>query len=415
MSNTITSYINNGNWDFRIKNNTPLFIEQKVEPTNIHLYAQAILNYKSKSFSNRDIYESSTVSRILQITMGKPAASYTPHEVNKLFGQQLSNFFWFCGLLNCTKKGRSYIFSIVLKNKWLIELLSISLMSALEFQALLYEKLAQDSGFGKELTKLKNNLNNPKINIAKQELANFQNNTFYPFLEKYTDKGQKPYSADRGRVIPKFINPIAVFRRKKGRDRGGLSNHIYTLPDLNYNKLNWKDIAQGKNKGISRQQFNKANKNTAVNLSVPINYQPLITKMKQNTNNQSEHNKSEPGLHGHHIFMRSMRPEFTNYQENIILISANEHSQVHSHGTQYIDTKTTFDFLKSKLKIVTSDPVFYSIVRFKEIIMECLENEAKHLNIDLYKPNISLSKLRSEIIKLENHCLKKYPNILPHS
>ena len=103
MSNTITSYINNGNWDFRIKNNTPLFIEQKVEPTNIHLYAQAILNYKSKSFSNRDIYESSTVSRILQITMGKPAASYTPHEVNKLFGQQLSNFFWFCGLLNCTK------------------------------------------------------------------------------------------------------------------------------------------------------------------------------------------------------------------------------------------------------------------------------------------------------------------------
>ena len=64
--------------------------------------------------------------------------------------------------------------------------------------------------------------------------------------------------------------------------------------------------------------------------------------------------------------MQSLRPEFSNYQENIILISANEHSQVHLHGTQKIDTKTTFEFLKSKLKIITKDSTFYNIDRFKE-------------------------------------------------
>ena len=99
-------------------------------------------------------------------------------------------------------------------------------MSALEFQAQLYERLAVDSGFGKELTKLMNNLNNSDIKIAKKELAHFQDNVFYPFLEKHTNKGQKPYSPDRGRVIPKFINPIAVIRRKKGEIRADYQNRF---------------------------------------------------------------------------------------------------------------------------------------------------------------------------------------------
>ena len=123
--NTITNYINSRIWDFREKPNIPLFVEQKVEPTTIHLSAQAILAY-NKSFTNNDMANSSAVTNILQITMGKPAANLTKNELNKLFGQQLHNFFWFCGLLNATKKGIPYHYSITPKNKWLLELLATS-------------------------------------------------------------------------------------------------------------------------------------------------------------------------------------------------------------------------------------------------------------------------------------------------
>ena len=92
-----------------------MFVEQKVEPTTIHLSAQAILAYKSNTFKNTDMQESPAVKKILQITMGKPGANLTPNELNKLFGQQLHNFFWFCGLLNATKRVQHIIIQSSLK------------------------------------------------------------------------------------------------------------------------------------------------------------------------------------------------------------------------------------------------------------------------------------------------------------
>lgn len=48
------------------------------------------------------------------------------------------------------------------------------------------------------------------------------------------------------RIFTKIINPLAFYYGKKGTRKGYLSNTIITKDELNYNRINWRDIGKDK-------------------------------------------------------------------------------------------------------------------------------------------------------------------------
>ena len=406
----IKTYINSlGNLDFRIKPPTPLFVEQKITPDVFSSVASIIIDYTTNNSNNEftitEIYKSKECNEHFTLKYGKPDSGTSQHEYDKLAGQQPFNVMDFCGLLLSNRHSRSNKFQI--NNLKMLELVATSDLKSLDFLYELFYKVAYDSGFGKELDNLLDDLEKLSHEKAQESLIRFQNNVFYKFLENYTNKGRynedsKKYSVDRGRVIPKFINIFSVKKNLKGRIRGRLSATSLRMPDIIYNQKNWKDIAQGKQKSVSREFFNTTLPSKTNFIRGRYEANKITEYIKKITGGYSEVNTAEKGHIGHHILRKEAYPEFVAYPENIIYITGSDHQEVHKHGTSKIDAKETFKFLKAKLKSIFKNSEFYELKRFKEIINLSLNESIEELKINITETNDE-SEIYSIIEMLEKH------------
>ncbi|QQW84184.1 iron permease [Helicobacter pylori] len=161
------------------------------------------------------------------------------------------------------------------------------------------------------------------------------------------------------RIFTKIINPLAFYYHKKGTRKGFLSNTIITKEELNYNRINWRDI--GKNKNTTRQEHELIN-------SVVANSNYLISKAKKvvkqyndrfnNSLSEVKQEKEESqATQIHHIFPVQDFPLIADYIENLIALTPNQHF-IYAHPnnqTRLIDKDFQYICLLAKTTTILND------------------------------------------------------------
>lgn len=183
-----------------------------------------------------------------------------------------------------------------------------------------------------------------------------------------------------GRIFTKVLNPLAFKLKKLGTEKGRISKNIITLNDLQYNRLNWRDELSGKDKSITRLEYEpttvqlkaRAFKNYTVNKAKKAirKYNNILAEGMSEVYQASENVKA---TQVHHIFAQSEYPEIADYVENLIMLTPNQHfSMAHpNNNTQYIDRDFQYICLLSKSRNIYLDLTS--------------ENEDKFYDFDNYK------------------------------
>ena len=337
-------FFNNQDLDIRKKGNNPRFLDQKCTPDVISFIADCICQVNKNTFDRNDIWQSDYFIKNASFIFGKPSPKNrtASHEYDKLILQPL-DLFSYSGILSKQKTGLKNIFSI--QEKKILELIARNEKDAFLFLFCYLDKFVKDSG-------LSNYLN---IFLQKQDKESFTDikNRFIRFLLAYSKIGSRQ-SANGGeveirRIFPKFLNIFAVYKQAKGSIKGHLSKGIFLMADLMYNRMNFRDIYKLKNITRSEQQ--------QIRHSTPAKYRDFQTQKAMKWMKQ-HHPYSEVNdrLYGktdciHHIFPKSEFPEISYYIENLIALTAGQHTTfAHPHGnTNTIDKMYQKVCLKSKV------------------------------------------------------------------
>lgn len=350
MSQVFVDFFANQNLDIRQKGNNPRFLDQKCTPDVISFIADCICQIGKTEFNRNDIWQSDYFIKNASFIFGKPSPrnQTANHEYDKLILQPL-DLLSYSGVLSKKKVGLKNYFSIL--NTKVLELISRNEKDAFWFLVYYLDKFVKDSGFGTSLYRF----------LHKQDKDSFAElkNRFTQFILAYskigTRKSQNGGKTEIRRIFPKFLNIFAVHQQAKGTAKGRISNGIFLMSDLMYNRVNFRDVSKLKNVTRAEQEQIKHSK--------PIKYREFQTQkamrwMKRYHPYSEVHDK----LYGptdciHHIFPKSEFPEISYYIENLIALTSGQHTTLaHPHGnTKEIDRMYQKICLKSKEHTIQSE------------------------------------------------------------
>ncbi|GAA8726295.1 hypothetical protein oki386_15510 [Helicobacter pylori] len=267
------------------------------------------------------------------------------NEYDKFFSQPIK-LLAYSGILFETKTGNRNIHTI--QNIELLEYLMQRETNALKFLILYIQKVLTDSG----IYPLFDNF------LQKQDTESFKQlkDGFTHFTINNTAINN---TTECFRIFTKIINPLAFYYGKKGTRKGFLSNTIITKDELNYNRINWRDI--GKNKNTTRQEHELIN-------SIVANSNYLISKAKKvvkqyndrfnNSLSEVKQEKEESqAIQIHHIFPVQDFPLIADYIENLIALTPNQHF-IYAHPnnqTRLIDKDFQYICLLAKTTTILND------------------------------------------------------------
>ena len=194
-------------------------------------------------------------------------------------------------------------------------------------------------------------------------------------------KGHAPINGDYEipRIFPKILNVYAVENFINGTEKGHLSKDIFYLPDLMYNRQNWRDVK--KSKGLTRTEAEEKMQKTPQRKEFH-NY--LISKAKDII--RKKYNESEvrdsfargTASHIHHIFPVADFPQLSDLLENLIKLTATQHlEKAHPKGkTQIVNKDYQCVCLLAKSESVEDSlnkgEFFYSKPQFIYVVNEGL-------------------------------------------
>lgn len=343
MSQVFVDFFANQNLDIRRKGNNPRFLDQKCTPDVVSFIADCICQIGRTEFNRNDIWQSDYFIKNSSFIFGKPSPKNQTanHEYDKLILQPL-DLLAYAGVLSKKKIGLKNYFSVL--NTKILELISRNEKDTFWFLVYYLDKFVKDSGFGTSLDRF----------LHKQDKDSFAElkNKFTQFMLAYskigTRKSKNGGETEIRRIFPKFLNIFAVRQQAKGTAKGRISNGIFLMSDLMYNRVNFRDVSKLKNVTRTEQEQIKHSK--------PIKYREFQTQkamrwMKRYHPYSEVHDK----LYGptdciHHIFPRSEFPEISYYIENLIALTSGQHTTLaHPHGnTKEIDRMYQKICLKSK-------------------------------------------------------------------
>jgi hypothetical protein len=155
------------------------------------------------------------------------------------------------------------------------------------------------------------------------------------------------------RIFPKVLNPYSAFHQIPGTEKGRMTPGRFIYPDLMYNRENFRDI--GKDKALSRQEAIRE-----------ITEQPEVVVYRvQKAKNiiRRHHSSSEvkdslavgAATQVHHIFPEQEFPEISDYLENLILLTPQQHyTRAHpDNKTQTINHEYQKECLLSKIDSIS--------------------------------------------------------------
>ena len=390
MKEIIITYLNQFDFDIR-KTKNARFIDQKVTPDILSIIADCVLNYVDNNgvieFTSTDIWRDDYSNENVIDIFGKtdvlnPKAK---NEYDKFFQQPLKALAY-SKILSETKKGRKVYFT--LKNRELLEYISIKERNALDFLNIYLEKVLIDSG----IWQLFDNF------FQQNSKENFDNlkSKYEEFIIANTPINGK---TEVRRIFTKIINPLSFKRKKHGTKGGHFSKDIIGRDELMYNRRNWRDIH--KKKGETREEYelriaHEKDKEEAY-VKYTLNKAKNIIKKVHGINSevQDEFANGE-ATQIHHIFMQSQYPQISTYLENLILLTATQHyTKAHpNNNTSIIDKDYQLICLLVKSDSIQEYDTIYSKEDFLYVIKIGLGYE--------FLEDIEFKYLQSKLVELYN-------------
>ncbi|MCQ2893058.1 restriction endonuclease [Helicobacter pylori] len=347
----IIDFLKLRNYDIR-KTQNARWIDQKCTPDVLSIVADCILEFMQysikKSFSIRDIWDSPYTNENVKMIFSKPDlnSDFSMHEYDKFFSQPIK-LLAYSGILFETKTSNRNIYTI--QNIELLEYLMQRETNALKFLILYIQKVLMDSGIAPIFD---NFLQKQDTESFKQLKDGFTHFTINNTAIKNT--------TECFRIFTKIINPLAFYYGKKGTRKGFLSNTIITKDELNYNRINWRDI--GKDKNTTRQEYDLINSKRFANSNYLISKAKKVVKQYNDKFNHSlsevkGENETVQATQIHHIFPIQDFPIIANYIENLIALTPNQHF-IYAHPnnqTRLIDRDFQYICLLAKTTTILND------------------------------------------------------------
>ncbi|MDU4408354.1 hypothetical protein [Veillonella sp.] len=370
------SYFKQYDLDIR-KSNNGRWLDQKCTYDVISIIADSILEYTNSSldieFTVNDIWQSDYARNNVISIFSKPDPSNkAKNEYDKYFGQPIK-LLEYSRILSSRKVKNTNLFRII--NLDILESIALRPSNALEFLVDYITKVLKDS---QEWLFFECFLNEPS-----KDLFYILKNEFIQFTIQNTKINT---DVECGRIFTKVLNPLSFAYKTKGTIKGRISKNNILLTDLQYNRLNWRDELSGKSKEITRNEYDVDSFTRTWALSkynVDKAKKAIRLYNKRYYNGQSEvYQKSEmlvDATQAHHIFPQSEYPMISDYVENLIMLTPNQHyAMAHpANNTSYIDPDFQYYCLLSKTMKIKEDIEknigFYSFDSYRYVLNQGLE------------------------------------------
>lgn len=373
-------FLSKYDYDIR-KSGDARWIDQKCTYDVVSIIADCINEYvensNSEEFTVSDIWHSDYARENVISIFSKPDPELKAgNEYDKYFGQPIK-LLGYSHVLNVRKEKNRYYYSI--NNQEILDKIALRPMNALNFLYEYINKVLSDSGLMK--------LFEDFFRIQTKDSYKEVRDNFISFTINNTKINGE---TECGRIFTKVINPLAFKLKKLGTEKGKISKFAITLNDLQYNRSNWRDELSGKDKSVTRSEYEP----TVAQLQARALATYTVNKAKKAVrkfndifnNGQSEVYQSTElvkATQAHHIFAQSDYPSIADFIENLIMLTPNQHfSMAHPNNkTQYIDKDFQYVCLIAKsTKIhdnLTSDNAdkFYDFDDYKYVLNTGLETD----------------------------------------
>ncbi len=328
------------------------FMDQKVTPDVLSFVADCISNFLSGketgiTFVVGDIWEFPYFVKNTIAVFGKPSPENETagSEYDKFIAQPLKTLA-FAKVLEEKKVGRKNTYTVLKPD--ILEYISQNERNAWNFLVLHIEKVLSDSDFIKNFEEYKAKAQSNKLNLEDFEKLKEK---FQKFILGHTNINGL---TEINRIFPKVLNPYSAFYQIPGAEKGRMTSGRFIYPDLMYNRENFRDI--GKDKTISRQEILKE-----------ITEQPevVVYRVQKAKNIIKRHHSSSEvrdslavgaATQVHHIFPEHEFPEISDYLENLILLTPQQHNtRAHpDNKTQTVNLEYQKECLLSKMDSITT-------------------------------------------------------------
>ncbi|MGL2357311.1 restriction endonuclease [Helicobacter pylori] len=348
----IINFLKLSDYDIR-KTQNARWIDQKCTPDVLSIVADCILEFTQysikKSFSVKDIWNNPYTNENVKMIFSKPDlnSNFSKNEYDKFFSQPIKLLAYSGILFENKYNGNKNTYTI--QNIELLEYLMQRETNALKFLILYIQKVLMDSGIYPLFDNFLQKQNTESFKQLKDGFTHFTiNNTAI-------NNATECY-----RIFTKIINPLAFYYGKKGTRKGYLSNTIITKDELNYNRINWRDI--GKDKNTTRQEYDLINSKGIANSNYLISKAKKVVKQYNDrfNNSLSEVKQEKEELQAtqiHHIFPIQDFPIIADYIENLIALTPNQHF-IYAHPnnqTRLIDRDFQYICLLAKTTTILND------------------------------------------------------------
>ncbi|WP_104697009.1 MULTISPECIES: restriction endonuclease [unclassified Helicobacter] len=369
MKHKIIDFLNQFNYDIRISQNAR-WIDQKCTPDVLSIICDCILQYTNYDtnveFSIKDIWKSPYAKENVVAIFSKPYtdSESAKNEYDKFFSQPIKLLEYSKILVQTRKKNKALNFKISYLE--ILEFIMKRDTNSLVFLLLYIKKVLQDSGIYHLFEDFLDKQDKQSFIKLKDHFCNFiSNNT--PINTK----------TEASRIFTKVLNPLAFENKKKGTRKGNLSKTIITLDELQYNRINWRDLAIDKDKTITRKEYSsyypycveaqiKYNKEKAMRIVRRYNelYNDGLSEVRQ------EDDRAK-ATQIHHIFPSSMYPTISDFIENLIALTPNQHFILAhpNNNTKYIDKDFQYICLIAKTNTIMQDKTnTYNFSQYKIVL-----------------------------------------------
>ena len=357
------------------------WIDQKCTYDVVSIIADCINEYvensNSEEFTVSDIWHSDYARENVVSIFSKPDPELKAgNEYDKYFGQPIK-LLGYSHVLNVRKEKNRYYYSI--NNQEILDKIALRPMNSLNFLYEYISKVLSDSGLMQSFEDF--------FRIQTKDSYKEVRDNFISFTINNTKINGE---TECGRIFTKVINPLAFKLKKLGTEKGRISKFVITLNDLQYNRSNWRDELSGKDKSVTRSEYEP----TVAQLQARALATYTVNKAKKAVrkfndifnNGQSEVCQSTElvkATQAHHIFAKSDYPSIADFIENLIMLTPNQHfSMAHPNNkTQYIDKDFQYVCLIAKSTRIhdnlTSDNAdkFYDFDDYKYVLNTGLETD----------------------------------------
>lgn len=382
--NLIAEFLNQHDYDIR-KSHNGRWIDQKCIYDEVCFVADCIVDYLrndgQQPFTSPTIWHMPYSMENVMHVFGKPDPSTQSviDEYNKFFRQPMK-MLAAAGVLAEDKQGNTIYFSV--ENMDMLEYIALRERNAFDFICMYVEKTLKDSGLWDAFNSFYDEQTDEQYDNVKQK--------FSDFCIRYTPINTE---VEANRIFTTVINQLACNYHKKGTARGRMSATIITLDKISYNKPNWYDDLTGKEKNVSRQDYQSQGvlieiENSTYDYRVSRAMKNLRDFISRYYNDESEvvdrYSIGEKQGAIHHIFPKHRFPQIAMYLENLIALTSAQHLQEAHPGGNTREVDPQFQYMclicktnniKKNLEGDGSVPVKYSFRDFMFVLDEGLNTD----------------------------------------